>query len=176
MAHRSLLRKVAVDTEAQAPSFDDPVREINDQRRMIDQRLQERRTQTQSGNFEPDGPRVRARLHSWRSCNPDQPDPRALAGGHARPSSIWSLLGAYSWLSARLRDVDADRAAAAQVRIGSGARIGPAPGCGRSEPALGVVLGRYFRQGYLTFALPDVVLLGGTISASSRTSRIRLAS
>jgi hypothetical protein len=46
--------KLTSETEAHVPVFADPAREIHEQCRMIDERLQELRTQIRSGEFEAD--------------------------------------------------------------------------------------------------------------------------
>lgn len=43
---------LAVETEAHVPFFDEPGREVHEQRRMVDERLQELRSQVRTGHFE----------------------------------------------------------------------------------------------------------------------------
>jgi integrase len=79
--------KLTSETEAHSPIFADPAREIHEQCRMIDERLQELRTQIRSGEFEADVEAVAAavlRKHGYKVDNVPPGLERDLMEGVAR--------------------------------------------------------------------------------------------
>lgn len=107
---------LTAETEAHAPLFSDPAREINEQRRMVDEHLQELRAQISSGEFEGEVERRTSDLllkHGYHADAPkarefaemmlktaglSEPDPANYKADKERPfldPVCWALFSAY---------------------------------------------------------------------------------